>query len=548
MKIEKKVYERELSPKAVDEFSKIIRNFLTSLKLSKQDVTRHSISAEEILLDYLDQKEEGKKIKLTIGKKLFSPFFSLEVDGNPKNVFIKNKDDHSFLGDTILTNLNLSPDYNYTNDKNEYSFKIKGKKLNPFLVMLIAISSSILVGIIGNFFPTYIKESITENFIVPVCDTFIDILSCIAGPMIFLSVAWGIYGIGDVATLKRIGKRIFLGDILTMFLIVAISAFICIPIFNWNYTVSSDTGSEFSAILNMILDIFPSNIVSPFYDGNTLQIICLAFIIGIALIFLGKKTTSVARAIEQINYIIQFLTEIITKLVPFFIFTVLLKMIWTSTLDSFLNVWKIFASFIGLILLTSIVMIIYTAINNKTNAINLFKKGVPILLIAMTTASSAAAFATNVKVTHDEFGVDKSVTAFSIPLGMVLFKVATALGYLTLAFYFSESYQIDFSIMTFVTIIITSVILSMATPPIPGGATVAYTILLTQLFVGLANSDVLLNEALAITIACDVFIDFIATGFDQFILPYALINQAKKLDLIDLNLLKGKKTKIKKSV
>ena len=57
----------------------------------------------------------------------------------------------------------------------------------------------------------------------------------------------------------------------------------------------------------MILDIFPGNVFSPFVEGNTLQIIFLAFVIGLSMIFLGQRTSSVARAVEQINHIIAFL-------------------------------------------------------------------------------------------------------------------------------------------------------------------------------------------------------------------------------------------------
>ncbi len=44
--------------------------------------------------------------------------------------------------------------------------------------------------------------------ITPVFDTFMGLLSAVAGPLIFLSVAGGIYNIGDIATLGKVGKRI----------------------------------------------------------------------------------------------------------------------------------------------------------------------------------------------------------------------------------------------------------------------------------------------------------------------------------------------------
>ena len=72
----------------------------------------------------------------------------------------------------------------------------------------------------------------------------------------------------------------------------------------------------------MILNIFPANILSPFVEGNTLQIIFLAFVIGLSMIFLGQRTSAVAKAVEQINYIITFLMGTISTFVPYFVFIV----------------------------------------------------------------------------------------------------------------------------------------------------------------------------------------------------------------------------------
>lgn len=531
MKIEKKTLEGTLTAEFVDEASTSIRKFLTSLKLSKQEITRYCLSAEEILLDFMDT-DAGRAVKITTGKKLFSPYFNIEIDGTAKNVFIK-EGTHSFLGDSILYNLNLSPDYNYVSGRNEYSFKFKAKKLNPFFVMFIAVFLAVGLGTLSRVFFADVMEGVIEGFITPIYEAFLNVLSCIAGPMIFLSVAWGIYGIGDVATLKRVGKKVFSGFVSTLYIVLIISAFAMLPFFKFNYMENVGKSSEFSSIFSMILQIFPKDIVSPFSTGNTLQIIFLAIIIGIALIFLGKKTTSVAKAIEQINYVIQFLIEFITKLVPFFIFIVLFQMIVSSTLDSFLGVWKLFLVLFCLNILATVLIISFTAIKNKVSAFTLLKKGFPTFVTALTTASSSAAFAVNVKTAHEKLGVEKSVVSFGIPLGIVLCKIATSLNYLTLVFYFSEAYGLEISIFWFVLAVFTSGILSMATPPIPGGAAIAYTILLTQFGIPM--------EALAITLACDVIFDFMNTGFNQLLFPFVLVNQTAKLGLLDTAVLRSKK-------
>lgn len=539
MKLSNKTYEYELNDQAIDECSAIIQEFLRSIKLPSKEVARYYLTAEDILLDLMDgESETPKHVKISTGRKLFVPYFSIEVDGVGKNVFIKGEEDHSFIGDSILRNLSLSPDYSYVNGKNEYSFRIK-KKVNPFVPLLIAFGSAIIIGLIGLAIPSNIKDTISSLIIVPFYEAFLSILSCIAGPMIFLSVAWGIYGVGDVATLKKIGKTILIGFIGFLNIFVILIAGVTIPLFDFNYVSSGGVGNELQAIIDMIMAIVPNNIVSPFSDVNTLQIIFIAFIIGIALIALGKKTNMVALVIEQVNYIINFLTELIAKLVPFFIFFVLLKMIWSSSIDSLLSVWKLFAIFIGSVIVVTLLFTAYTAIKNKTNWFNLIKKGFPVLLTAITTASSSAAFSVNVKSSNEEYGVDKSIVSFGVPLGMVFFKVNTALSYLILTYFFAEQYAVEVSAAWFILVAFTVCVLSMATPPIPGGAAISYTILFAQFGIPV--------EALALTLTCDVFLDFICTGFDQFFIPFALVNRTKKLNLLDMDILKKhKEIKIKK--
>lgn len=76
-------------------------------------------------------------------------------------------------------------------------------------------------------------------------------------------------------------------------------------------------------------------------------------------------------------------------------------------------------------------------------------------------------------------------------------------------------------------------ILAIATPPIPGGAITAYTVLFSQLGIP--------AEAIAVALACDTILDFICTGGDQFMIPFAILNQANRLGLVNKDILKRKK-------
>ncbi len=529
MKLQNETTDFVLNSASIDACSEKVRSFLTAANVPKQDILRHAITMEEILLNTLSAQGETK-FRLITGKRFFRPMVSLEIEGESYNAYVAQKEEGSLLGNHILKTLNLSPDYTYTGHTNRYQFRFRKKQFNPFVTLVIALALAFAFGMLGLLLPGNLRQTVLDSVLTPLHDTFLNILGCIAGPMIFLSVAWGIYGIGDASTFKQIGKKISLGYIVTVAVLTVILGLLCIPVFRLNFSGETSGASAASSIFSMVLGIIPKNIFSPFVDGNTLQIIFLAVTIGIALLFLGQKTKSVAIAVEQINLIVQFLIEFISKLVPYFIFIVVLKTIWSDTVSVFFGVGKIFLVFFGSTLVMTAGYVIYTAIRNRVNPITVTVKGLPGLLIGITTASSAAAFGTNLTACRSKYGIDDSITSFGLPLGMVTFKPVTALNFLSASLFFAEVYQVPISVSWIVALLFSAAILALATPPIPGGALTAYTVLFTQLGIP--------AEALAIVLACDTIFDFVDTGFDQFLLPCALLNQAKKFGLVNQKILK----------
>ena len=62
-------------------------------------------------------------------------------------------------------------------------------------------------------------------------------------------------------------------------------------------------------IYSMILGIIPGNIVTPFLEGNSLQIIFMAVCTGLVLLVLGEKASALRALLDQVNTAIQFMME-----------------------------------------------------------------------------------------------------------------------------------------------------------------------------------------------------------------------------------------------
>ncbi len=518
--------EYPLSNESIDEISEKVNIYLTELHTEKKNQIRIRLLVEELLLDWMERFSDGQVLCVVkMGKRFGRPHISLEVEGEEFNPLNKIVDEYGTYRDHLLANMGLAPIYSYVRGCNRMVFKLKKQKANPLLSLALTVILALLVGFAGMAVQGSFREIMLNNILTPLYDTFFNLLGTIAGPMVFLSVAWGIYGIGDTSTFGRVGKRMILHFIGMVFLICALGVMIILPFMSLNMVISGGDASQLGSLFQMILGFIPTDIVTPFQDGNSLQIILLGAAVGVALLVLGSQTDVVARGIEQINYIVQFLMEIISNLVPAFIFIVLVQMIWSDTLDVVLSAWKPVVLFVLCALVMAAAMIFAAALRCKVSPKLVLSGAFPAFLIAVTTASSVASFGTCVNSCEKKLGIRNNITSFGIPLGIVMFPPGTALSFIIICMHTAEVYGVQCSLTWFVLATFTAVVLAIASPPIPGGTLTCYTIMFMQL--GLPE------EAIVVALALNILFDFIATGINILCLQLELMLQAKGMRLLD---------------
>ena len=99
-----------------------------------------------------------------------------------------------------------------------------------------------------------------------------------------------------------------------------------------------------------------------------------------------------------------------------------------------------------------------------------------------------------------------------------------------MAFFCASNYGVGCSPVWLITAWLVASILAMSTPPIPGGAAIAYSMLLSQLGIPAG--------ALAVILAVDLFSDFVITGNELLMRKFTIINAAAKLGLLDTEALR----------
>ncbi|MBQ2751768.1 MAG: cation:dicarboxylase symporter family transporter [Oscillospiraceae bacterium] len=515
----------KLSNQSVDVISEKVAEFLTEIKTESKNLLRIRLSIENILLDWQQKFSDRAECTVSIGKRFGKPFIQLEVAGESCNPLDDDAENFGTYQGRLLANMGLFPTFAYERGVNKILFKLKRPKANPLVGILIAVVLAAAAGFIGTFLPEGIKNVILTFLLTPIYDTFFNILGAIAGPMVFLSVAWGIYGIGDTYTFGRIGKKMIIHFLSMVSAICIGCVLLSLAFFDLNLSLHSSGNSQLYSLFEMLLGFFPSDIVSPFLDGNSMQIILLGIAVGVSMLILGKQTEVVAQAIEQINYILQFLMELISTLVPSFIFIVLVQMIWSDTLSIVLSAWKPLVFFVLTVFITSAALILAASLRSGASPMTVLKKGLPTFIIGTTTASSVATFGTCITACEKKLGVSDHITGFGVPLGIVMFPPATAMYFIIICIHTAEVSGVECSLSWFVLAIFTACVLAIAAPPIPGGTLTCYTIMFMQL--GLPE------EALVVALALDVLCDFLATGANMFCLQMELVIQGKNMGLLD---------------
>lgn len=500
--------------------------FLEERNTDRKNIIRIRLGIEEALLRYRDAYGEDKEFVLKLSDGLGRKRVSISVEGYMLDPFAKNNatEQGSVFMRAALANIGEMPMWKYSRGINTLSYTIEHKHLSSWAQLIIALVMAFIVGFALKMLPAGVTESIQNNLVTPLVNTFMNLLSAIAGPMIFLAVVWGIYSVGDVSTFSALGKKLLVRFFVYITGLTILIGLAITPAFSL-VRGQAQVGSGFAEIFQMLLNIIPGNIIKPFEEGNTLQILFIGIVMGISMIIIGEKTQTIAIFAEQLNYIVQFVMGIISRLVPLFVFLSLLDIILNNQVEEIKVSYKLFAvNAIGCIALI-ITYIIIVSIRMKAKPLLFFKKALKTMLIGITTASSAAAFATNLETCKKDYGIEESFTNFGIPFAQVIYKPAVGILYFTSALYAAEAYGVAVSTSWFVALFIMSVILSVATPPIPGGALASISVLFAQL--GLPV------EGLTVVLALNIILDFIETPADIFGGQSMVILTAKQTKLID---------------
>ena len=534
--LEKREESVLLDAAGIDRLAALLTEALGQAAVERKETLRLRLATEDILAVWQRGAAEGTPCRFRCGTRWGRAYIELLVPGQRIDPSDADADGSGPpLYSNLLAQAGLAPVYSYQDGINRLAFyPPKPRRVGPLAQLLLAIAASAACGLLCLAAPEEARNAVS-GAVTPLFTALMGILQALASPMIFLSVCCGIVNIGDVQTLGKIGKTVLLRFLGATYLITGLTAACVVGLFRPDNGAEAAGANAAAQIYSMLLGIIPGNLLSPFLEGNTLQIIFMAVCMGAALLVLGEKVRAVRALLDHANTLIQFLMELVSRYIAAFVFVSLLSMMLSQSLSGLSGVAKGLALGIAACLLWPLLYALAVSVRLEVSFPLLLRKLLPTYLIALSTASSSAALSVNLETCEKRLGISPHISGFAVPLGQVMFKVGAAVGFLILALGLAEFYGVAMPLPWVVTGVLVSGLLAAAAPPVPGGSLTCYTVLLTQLGIP--------EEAVGLAVAGNVILDFFMTSCGISCLQSELTLASNRLGMLDVETLRRRADK-----
>lgn len=354
------------------------------------------------------------------------------------------------------------------------------KKLSLATKTFIGFGLGIVIGLVFGEKATIVK---------PLGTIFLNMIKMIVVPMVFFSITAGVASLGDLKKLRNIGVKVVGLYALTSALCVGlglIMANIINPGKGFDLTaLSQSTDYEAQAmpsIIDTLIDMFPSNIFTSFTNTNMLQIIVFSIFLGVALIMMGKEGERLLAGVQSCANAMYKITAIVMEFSPIGVCALLADSVGAYGLKIFGPLGKliltVYASDVILVLLMYIPMVALLA----KFPVKKWLQGIwKVWVVTASTTSSSGSLPITTSVTNDEFGVSSELSSFSLPLGATINMNGGCIYYAAAIVMTAQIYGMNLTPSALVNIIISTVLVAMGCPGVPGGAIIMTTILLTNM-------------------------------------------------------------------
>ena len=460
-----------------------IERQLLRLKVEHKDILRAQLLVEEIFLRMVNNADVAQ-VKIQVVKNFFGNVqVKMSATGTPYDplveVFDIDEDDDEYYRTLILKANRQKMIWLHEKNRNVVTINVQSETNLQMKLTLGGMFGGLICGVFMKeiFSPETIKL-FNDSLIMPLSTMFLNALGLVIAPVIFFSVLCGVNGMGAGAGIGRVGSKLIGLYASTSVLALFVGLFIAESFFSGDVpqvgTIAAAQNSEayeFS-MTKFIVDIIPSNMVSPIADRNLLQVIFIGVFFGLALNALGNKVKLLQDLANVCNEFFTKLVGMIVFFVPMIAFFAMMQLANDTDFAMVLTMGKLV---VGLLICSAAMLLVYAILIRFVGKISPmpFLKKIPSLwAIPFATSSSAVTMPFTMNFCTKKLGVSEKISSFSIPIGTTV-NMNGGCYYLPIAvIMFLKMYGVEVDHNAIIIILTMTLSLSVAGPAVPNASVI----------------------------------------------------------------------------
>ena len=358
----------------------------------------------------------------------------------------------------------------------------KKKKLSLPAKIFIGMLAGIIVGLL------FIKNpAFTTDYLKPIGTIYINLLKFLVVPVVLFSITDGVISLKDLKRVGSVGLKTFIYYMFTTALAVVIGL-VVVNLFKGYFPAlsSADLGAlEYTAketpkVMDVIVNIFPSNLVQPMVAADMLPVIVIAIFFGAGILAAGEKGEKIGEWINCMNEVVMKIMMMIIEFTPYGVFCLMANVVAVNgasivgTLALIIGV-----AYIGYIIHVVVVYGLSVKFLSKMSPIAFFKGIAPAMMCAFTTTSSNATLPLNIECCNN-MGAEPEISSFVLPLGATINMDGTAIYQAVCAVFIACCYGIDLTLSQMAMIVLTATLASVGTAGVSGAGMIMLAMVLTS--------------------------------------------------------------------
>ena len=336
----------------------------------------------------------------------------------------------------------------------------------------IGLGSQILIGMaVGSVLGVVLGEDV--SMLRPVGDLFIRLLVLAAIPLVFFNLLAGVTALSDVKSFGRLAGKTMTYYVTTdvIALILGVGAMAVLrPGSGMQLTgeIDGPVGAV-PSVADVLLGMIPTNVFAAFAEGNVVQIVVIAVLVGIATLLLpAESRIRLARAYHDVASLFRRLVDVILLTAPFGIGALMAVTVGTYG-AALLGPMARFL--LGVYLAQLVVFVGYMMLMKfgaDRSPLTFLRETGPLWATTAATTSSLASLSVSLE-TAERIRLPSSIYSFTLPLGAQLNKDGTSVMLGAVLLFTAQAAGVSFTPAALVSVVLVGLLLSEGSGGIPGG-------------------------------------------------------------------------------